>query len=179
MRIIAGKYRGRKLLPPKDDAIRPTGDRVKETVFNVIQFRVGGSRVLDLFSGSGALGIEALSRGADEVVFVDNSLSAVNLIKRNLERVEGKHSVRHCDYKDALIAQSGKFDIIFIDPPYQSGLGERAVDLILANGLLSDGGVIVFEHSSDIAFAVDDEKINVKTKKIGAATVDFLERTNG
>ena len=102
MRVVAGRYRGKKLLSPADDSVRPTTDRIKETVFNILQWEVEGARVLDLFAGSGALGIECLSRGAEEVVFVDKSPSSVALIKENLKGIQGNFRVVTADFAGVL-----------------------------------------------------------------------------
>ena len=177
MRIISGKYKGRKLMPPKDDNIRPTTDRIKETIFNVIQFKIQESRVLDLFSGTGALGIEALSRGADEVIFVDNNYASIQLINTNIERFEGDVSVLRCDFKDALSRQTKPFDLIFIDAPFEAITGNEAVKMVLEKNLLNRGGTIIFEHATKTPLSIEIPcDIIVKNKEMGSVTVDFLER---
>lgn len=177
MRIISGKYKGRKLMPPKDDNIRPTTDRIKETIFNVIQFKIQESRVLDLFSGTGALGIEALSRGADEVIFVDNNYASIQLINTNIERFEGNVSVLRCDFKDALSRQIKPFDLIFIDAPFEAITGNEAVKMVLEKNLLNRGGTIIFEHATKTPLSIEIPcDIIVKTKDMGSVTVDFLEK---
>ena len=102
MRIISGKYKGKQLKAPVSDNIRPTGDKVKQALFTKLQFFVCDKTVLDLFSGSGALGIEALSRGAKKVIFVDKDYRSVNLTKENLKGIDGNYKVIKCDYKSAL-----------------------------------------------------------------------------
>ncbi len=148
MRVITGTARGRKLREPKNMEIRPTSDVVKEALFNIIQFDVEGRRVLDLFAGTGQLGIEALSRGAAEAVFVDESAEAVRIIKENLEHCKIKATVRR---ENALsFLQSGeKFDIILLDPPYESGLIDKALAKIIQFDILSDGGIIVCETKKE------------------------------
>lgn len=178
MRIISGKYRGIVLDSPKNNAVRPTTDRIKETIFNIIQWDVNDARVLDLFAGSGALGIEALSRGAKEVIFVDNNANSLRLVNSNLAKIKENCSVFRNDYLDALRKVDGKFDLIFVDAPYMSGNGESAVDEIIKLDLLSDGGKVVYEHSTEMPYKGDiPENYNQRLKKMGTVCVDFLEKT--
>lgn len=147
MRIISGSRRGKKLLPPVGYDTRPTTDRVKESVFNIIQSFIPSERVLDLFAGSGALGIEALSRGCDHAVFIDGSRDALTVCRRNIEnsRFGEKSSVIQIDALKYLEKCTECFDIIFLDPPYNKGLLTRAAALIEKRGLLAEGGVMVCE----------------------------------
>ena len=176
MRIVAGRYRGRKLTPPSDDSVRPTTDRIKETVFNILQWDVEGARVLDLFAGSGALGIECLSRGAAEVVFADKSPASVALIRQNLKGIEGSYRVLTADFMGVLRSGEDKFDLIFIDPPYKSGLGELAVDAAFDLGRVAEGGTVVYEHSSELPFKCAREDLKVRTKVMGSVTVEFIRK---
>ena len=176
MRIVAGKYRGRKLTPPSDDSVRPTTDRIKETVFNILQWDVEGARVLDLFAGSGALGIECLSRGAAEVVFADKSPASVALIRQNLKGIEGSYRVLTADFTGVLRSGEDKFDLIFVDPPYKSGLGELAVDAAFDLGRVAEGGTVVYEHSSELPFKCAREDVKVRTKVMGSVTVEFIRK---
>lgn len=144
MRVITGSARGRKLKTPEDYDIRPTTDNVKESVFNIIQFDIPGRRVLDLFAGTGQLGIECLSRGAAEAVFIDKSRQAVNIVKDNLRTCALKGTVLQTDAID-YIKRCGKFDIIFVDPPYDSDLYEPVLKTVNLVDILSDGGIIVCE----------------------------------
>ena len=176
MRIVAGRYRGRRLTPPSDDSVRPTTDRIKETVFNILQWDVEGARVLDLFAGSGALGIECLSRGAAEVVFADKSPASVALIRQNLKGMEGSYRVLTADFTGVLRSGEDKFDLIFIDPPYKSGLGELAVDAAFDLGRVAEGGTVVYEHSSELPFKCAREDIKVRTKVMGSVTVEFIRK---
>jgi 16S rRNA (guanine966-N2)-methyltransferase len=144
MRIITGTARGRKLREPVGLDIRPTSDMVKESVFNIVQFDVEGRRVLDLFAGTGQLGLEALSRGADSVVFVDESRDAVRLVRENLKLCKFAGEVLQADALGYLEG-CGKFDLIFIDPPYDSGLADKALQKIFKFDILSDGGIIICE----------------------------------
>lgn len=146
MRIISGKYRGLKLAEFYGEDIRPTADRVKESLFNILYGNVAGARVLDLFCGSGNLGIECLSRGAEFVHFNDVSASSVKLLKQNLQKIkETAFSVTNLDYAACLARVSG-FDLIFIDPPYKLDIGLRALELIAERGVLNSGGIAVYER---------------------------------
>lgn len=144
MRVITGSARGRKLMEPKDRSIRPTTDMVKEALFSIVQFDVPGRRVLDLFAGTGQLGIEALSRGAKECVFVDASPASLALVKKNLDHcgLQGQ-TVR----SDALsyLKHAGTFDLVFVDPPYEAGLYGPVLDALFTFDILSHGGIILVE----------------------------------
>ena len=144
MRVITGSARGRKLKTPDTYDIRPTTDNVKESVFNIIQFDIEGRRVLDLFAGTGQLGIECLSRGAAEVVFVDQSRDAVRIVKENLKTCGLSAQVLQTDALSYL-RQAKPFDLIFVDPPYDSDLYESVLKTINLVDILSDGGIIVCE----------------------------------
>ena len=144
MRVITGKARGRKLKTPENYDIRPTSDQVKESIFNIIQFDIEGRRVLDLFAGTGQLGIECLSRGAAEVVFIDQSREAVKIIRDNLKTCGLEAAVLQMDAV-SFLRGCGKFDLIFIDPPYESSLYEEVLKIINSVDILSDGGIIICE----------------------------------
>ena len=176
MRVISGKYRGRKLMSPADDRVRPTTDRIKETVFNILQWQVEGARVLDLFAGSGALGIECLSRGAAEVVFVDRDPSSVALIKQNLKGIEGVWRVVASDFMGVLRSGESKFDLIFIDPPYKSGLGEVAVNAAFDMHRVAEGGTVVYEHSTELPYENKRDDVVCRTKVMGSVTVEFIRK---
>ena len=142
MRIIAGKYKAKRLNSPKTDLTRPTLDRVKEALFNIIQFQVQDAVVLDLFAGTGALGIEALSRGAKEAIFCDKVPEAVKVIKQNVINTNNldKAIIINKDYKNALenvSKQNKKFDIIFLDPPYKTNLAIESLQKIIMSNLLT------------------------------------------
>lgn len=150
MRVITGAARGCKLLEPIGMDIRPTSGKLKETVFNIIQFDIEGRRVLDLFAGTGQLGIEALSRGAASTVFVDKSRDAVKLIRENLKRCKMTAEVIEGDSL-AFISRGAKFDLIFLDPPYDTALLDKALGEIIRFDILSDGGIIICETMRDNA----------------------------
>ena len=145
MRIIAGKHRGRVLAPIRGMAIRPTPDRVKESLFQILSARMAGARVLDLFAGSGALGIECLSRGADEVIFNDSAKDSVLLIQKNLRLAGEESKVTNLDFRTLLNRAEGKFDLIFCDPPYKEAFLTEILDTVRARGLLSDNGLVIYE----------------------------------
>ena len=144
MRVITGSARGRKLKTPETWDIRPTTDNVKEAVFNIIQFDVEGRRVLDLFAGTGQLGIEALSRGAAEAVFVDRDREAVKIVRENLKSCGLQAQVRQ---EEALgtLRRAEQFDLIFVDPPYDAGLYGEVLQTIKSVDKLTDGGIIICE----------------------------------
>ena len=151
MRVISGTARGRRLkeLPGLDT--RPTTDKVKESVFNIIQFDIEGRRVLDLFGGTGQMGIEALSRGAKSAVFVDLSPAAAGIIRQNLATVGFTDSARviQSDWRAFVSGCREKFDLIFLDPPYQGSMLENALETIAAIDILSENGIIVCESPLD------------------------------
>lgn len=147
MRVITGTARGRSLQTLEGEDVRPTSDRIKEAVFSIIQFEIEGRRVLDLFAGSGQLGIEALSRGAEKAVFVDANAQAVSVVRQNLLKCgfEKNSIVLNTDAFTYLVsgARGDVFDIAFLDPPYRMGLVQKALPLVAAN--MSAGGVILCE----------------------------------
>lgn len=144
MRVITGSARGRKLKTPEGMDIRPTTDNVKESLFNILQFDIEGRRVLDLFAGTGQLGIECLSRGAGEVVFIDRDRRALQIVRENLKTCGLTAPVLQ---QEALsyLRSCGCFDLIFVDPPYDAGLYEDVLKTINSVDILSDGGIIVCE----------------------------------
>ncbi len=148
MRVITGKARGVQLKTPDGMLTRPTGDRVKEALFSIINFDIPGAKVLDLFGGTGQLGIEALSRGAESAVFVDAREDACNLIRENLKRtkLDREGRVVRADYLDYLGRCREKFSIIFLDPPYAEVFLENALNRITEIDILQSGGIIVTER---------------------------------
>ena len=148
MRVISGTARGIVLKTPEGMTTRPTADRVKEALFSIIQFDIPGSKILDLFGGTGQLGIEALSRGALSAVFVDSHEAACRLIRENLKRVnfQAKAQVIRNDYRAFLKICNQKFDIIFLDPPYAEDFLENSLKMITEIDILQSGGIIVTER---------------------------------
>lgn len=148
MRVITGKARGTQLKTPDGMLTRPTADRVKEALFSIINFDIPGARVLDLFGGTGQLGIEALSRGARNAVFVDAREDACRIIRENLKRtkLEGQGSVIRCDYLDYLRRCKEQFDIVILDPPYAEVFLENALNCIAEIDILQTDGIIVTER---------------------------------
>lgn len=148
MRVITGKARGVALKTPEGMQTRPTADRVKEALFSIIQFDIPGCRVLDLFGGTGQLGIEALSRGAKSAVFVDASDAACKLIRENLKRtkLENDAKVIRSDYLEYLRRCHETFDVIFLDPPYAEVFLENSLNYITEIDILQTNGIIVTER---------------------------------
>nr|WP_314278524.1 16S rRNA (guanine(966)-N(2))-methyltransferase RsmD [uncultured Peptostreptococcus sp.] len=178
MRVISGSARGLKLNTPSDDKIRPTTDRVKESMFNIIQDLVYDSQVLDLFAGSGALGIEALSRGANRVVFSDKSPDSIKIVKSNIEKVKlsNKSLVLNYDFKRCLSkmgSENQKFDLVFVDPPYYKGLFEEVLATIRDNDILNKDGVVILEHDANTKIGHVDGLEVYKEKKYGITMLTF------
>ena len=173
MRVIAGKARHLQLKTPNGDDVRPTTDRIKETLFNILQCDIPGCRFLDLFAGSGGIGIEALSRGARECVFVDNAREPLRVIKENLAFTGLLRGARIIP-GDALSAigalereHHAPFDIIFMDPPYASGLDEQALKRLSASSLVNDDTLIIVEQTKDRDFSFADRSgFEIEREKI-------------
>lgn len=178
MKIISGKYKGRVLEGFDIAGTRPTMDRVKESLFAMIQSYLEDATVLDLFAGSGNLGIEALSEGAKEIYLVDKNKKACQVIKRNMNKIGIEASDIFCgDYKNALKKyqeQSIKFDIIFLDPPYQTDLVKKSIEIIEKYELLSKSGIIVAESNTLDKIICSDKLEIVKSKKYGDKVVAIL-----
>ncbi len=154
---------------------RPTTDRVKESVFNIIQFEIYGKRVLDLFAGSGALGIEAISRGASHATFVDANRAACEVVRKNLNhtRLEEQATVVQGTYDGFLQSAKTPFDLVFLDPPYASDFAANAVGLLKTRGLLADGAVVVVEHDRPLTDPVYNG-FSKKEYRYGKTFVTFL-----
>ncbi|OGW86284.1 MAG: 16S rRNA (guanine(966)-N(2))-methyltransferase RsmD [Omnitrophica bacterium RIFCSPHIGHO2_02_FULL_46_11] len=182
MRIIGGTLKRRKLRFPKTYATRPVTDRAKETIFNVLGTLCEGAIVLDLFAGSGSLGIEALSRGAKEVYFVDSARIAVSCIERNLGDLvltRGAH-VLQLTVPGAisnLKKQDKKFDLIFLDPPHNKGLIKKILNVLGHSDILNSFGTIVVGHSNHEGLPEHLEKLRCQRSiKLGQTFISFLER---
>lgn len=166
MRIISGCRRGHKLHEFAGDDVRPTTDRVKEAIFNLIQFDISNAAVLDMFAGSGALSLEALSRGAKFATLIDSDKNSVSIIKKNIEelRFGDVCEVRTQSCLDYAKGTDKSFDIIFLDPPYNRGLIEPALKAIADNDLLNEDGIIVLE-SDNTDFKSDFNGLAIKKQK--------------
>lgn len=161
MRIIAGEKRGCRLSAPKGYDTRPTLDRVKESLFGILQFEIAGKRVLDLFAGSGGLGLEALSRYADFAVFCDSSRESIATVRENIKKLgyEDRCEVYHCDWETAvsdMAAKGERFDIAFLDPPYGADIAAKAAERLYQLNLLNPGFIIAIEHDSGLPPELSD-----------------------
>ncbi len=150
MRVITGSLKGKRLIPPQGRDVRPTSDRVKEGIFSALHFDIEGRRILDLFAGSGQLGIEALSRGAESCVFVDSSKESVGIIKANIDscKLNEKSKVFQSDFASFCAMSRDTFDYVFLDPPYSAGLLTPAIKAVLP--LMSDYGAVICEHPPEV-----------------------------
>lgn len=178
MRVISGKVRGLKLNSPEGMDTRPTLDRVKEAVFSMLTPLLSDAVVLDLFAGSGALGIESISRGASKAYFIDNSQSAFDCLKRNISaaKFEKVSILKRMSADDFLNSCDKKFDIIFLDPPYSQNLYAKTLQTIADRKLLSENGVIVAEWDYEIGFTNNNQQFEVfKEKKYGRVGITVLK----
>ena len=181
MRIVAGKYRGLKLNEFEYDNIRPTIDRVREAIFNKIQFRVLNANVLDLFGGTGAVSLEFVSRGSN-VITVDNNPNSVKLIKQNFSKAKIAPKLLEMDYMKALKKLKSDnlvFDIIFLDPPFASDFADNALEFISKNEMLTSDGIIVYEHVLDKEVKIPELLEVVDEKKYGTVKVTYIGCKNG
>lgn len=174
MRVDSGKYKGRRLLENKYDHIRPTTDKVRQALFVKLQFFLPDKNVLDLFCGTGAMGIEALSRGAGKVVFVDKDYRSVNMTKENLRNLGIDQKVFKCDAITFLMQCKECFDLIILDPPYKSGLYEKVLPIIYDKKLVSADGIVVCEHASGDEFYYGNFQV-FDEKKYGNITLTYLK----
>lgn len=181
MRIISGTARGTKLETLEGLDTRPTLDRVKEALFSKIQNYIYNAEVLDLFSGSGSLGIECISRGAKKAILCDNSKKAIQIIKRNVEKshLKSQIDIINKDYKKALEdVKQQKFDIIFLDPPYKTDFGINAIKIIMENQNLEERGLIVFETDREEEYINTIYKFAkiIDIRKYGRVKLIFIGR---
>jgi 16S rRNA (guanine(966)-N(2))-methyltransferase RsmD len=181
MRIITGKARGLHLNVPKNYDVRPTADRVKESLFNIIGSKIVDAAVLDLFAGSGNLGLESWSRGARLVQFVDNSRVSLRLTESNIQkcRAEAECKVLKHDAEaavDLLYKQGQRFDLVFVDPPYNKGWVQKILVKLEKNPILAESGWLVAEHSmhDDIAIAVSDGYEIFRRQQYGETVLTFI-----
>ena len=180
MRIIGGKYRSRVLAEFAGQDVRPTSDRAKESLFNILSLKLYGARVLDLFCGSGALGLESLSRGAKEVVFNDFAKDSLSILKKNLATLKipangDEAKLSNADYLVYLESARGQFDMIFIDPPYLFDYGIKALEKIAQRGLLTENGVAVYERDRPFDGEIEGlEKYD--ERKYGKTYITFFRK---
>ena len=176
MKIISGKYKGRNIEGFMIDGTRPTMDRVKESLFAMIQNYINESNILDLFSGSGNLAIESLSEGAKSIT-LDSNYKAIKVINNNLKNIGIDNAkVLNMDYKKAIETLKEKFDIIFLDPPYKTNYIEEAIKLITKYDILSNEGIIVCESDSLDRIIYDDNYKAIKDKKYGDKYIVILKK---
>ncbi|KJJ84302.1 hypothetical protein OMAG_001765 [Candidatus Omnitrophus magneticus] len=154
MRIIGGEYRGRKIIFPDSELVRPTKDRIRQAVFNMLSDNVQGARVIDLFSGSGAYGLEAVSRGAETADFVDNNKEAIETIHSNIKHlgVQSKTQVIEGDvFKiiEQLSREEKKYNFLFADPPYKQNMAKKLLNTQILSDILTRSSLLVFEHSAE------------------------------
>ncbi len=174
MRIIAGKHRGRVLAAFGEQDIRPTPDRVKESLFQILSGYLRGARVLDLFAGSGALGLECLSRGAEEVIFNDSSKESLLVLRKNLNAFGERAEVLNMDFSSCLMRVGGTFDLIFCDPPYRLDLAEEIMGRVEERGLLRENGLIVYESEREIPVSAPFEIAD--KREYGRVKIFLLKR---
>ena len=184
MRIVGGEFRGRKLATPEGHTIRPTTDRTRETVFNMLShrtgFRLDGARVLDLFAGTGALGCESLSRGARFCVFIEESVEGRGLIRENVETfgLTGRSKIYRRDAtRLGGVGTFEPFDLLLADPPYGKGLGEKALVSARDGGWLKPDGLAVIEEAGNVAFETPDGFSLEDERSIGESVVRFLRNS--
>ena len=179
MQIITGKYKGRKLVSLDTEKTRPTLARVKESIFAFVRDEIENSIVLDLFAGSGAMGIEAISEGAKKVYFVDNNKDAKKIISKNLINVKEDYEIKIADYLDALKEFKNRnllFDLVFLDPPYKSDYGEKAISMLKDLKLLKNNAIIVFEQTTENCLQNPlNGFIIEKSRKYGIVNVSILK----
>ena len=184
MRIISGKARGTKLYTLEGENTRPTLDRVKESIFNIIQNEIEGAKILDLFAGSGAIGLEFLSRGAEKAVLCDKSKEAINIIKKNVEKthMEPNTQIYNMDFENCLEKiKNEQFDIIYLDPPYATDYIFRAIQKITKLEIVLKQGLIIIETDDEQRVEKEIEKTEteiVDKRKYGRATIIFLKLKN-
>lgn len=182
MRIVGGEFRGRPLAGPRDQSIRPTTDRARESLFNVLQHawpdRLEGARVLDLFAGTGALGLEALSRGAAHCLFIEESAEGRGLIRQNVEAfgLQGRTKIFRRDATSLGSAGTiAPFTLLFADPPYGKGMGERALQAAAEGGWLVPGALCIVEETASVPFVPGHEFVLADERHYGDTVVRFLD----
>lgn len=176
MRVIAGKMRGTNLENPKDRRVRPTTDRIKEDLFNIIMPYIPNSLFLDLFSGSGAIGIEAISRGCKKSIFVDNNMDSFRLIKKNIKKTKciEQSTVIKKDAISFVNTTKDKFDVIFLDPPYNYEKLKNLIENVVKCDILCKDGILIVEHDKNIPLEPVEKLVNIKTKSYSLTSIDFF-----
>jgi len=180
MRIISGTSKGRKLVTPKSQSLRPTSDRVKESIFNILRIEMEGKVVLDLFAGTGNLGIEALSRGAKKAIFVEKGRQAIRLIQKNLSQLgleEWSEIVpRDANRAIGILKQRGEsFDVILMDPPYEKGLIQKTLMKLRSHPIYKKDSILVIEHNKREPLPVTLAGWNlIRQRQIGDTLISFL-----
>lgn len=180
MRIISGKARGTKLYTLEGETTRPTLDRVKESLFNIIQEKIVESSFLDVFSGSGAIGLEAASRGAKEVILCEKDKNAIKVIKKNIEKTHLEVTLYETSFENMLEKINEKFDIIYIDPPYKTNLVYETVNKLINLDLLKTDSLIIVETDEEERVEQALKKLNVnivKKRKYGRVHLIFLNKS--
>lgn len=182
MRIVGGRLRGARLVAPGGNRVRPTSDKVRESIFNILahgvdDFEIEGARVIDLFAGTGALGCEALSRGARFCLFVDDAPASRGLIRQNIENLELTGVTRVFRRDAARLGPAGSvkpFDLLFADPPYGQGLAERGLAAAVEGGWLTPGAVCVLEERADAGLTPPEGFVLLEKRRYGDTAVTFL-----
>ena len=168
LRIIGGRWRSRKLSFLNAPNLRPTPDRVRETLFNWLQGSISNARCLDLFAGSGALGLEALSRGAAEVIFIEKNRTTIVQLKQNLALLKASSPIINNDAKNYLREEIQPFDIIFLDPPFRKNFLPDCLDVIIERRLLNEGGLVYLEQEAETNYHWQDWQLTaIKETKAG------------
>ena len=173
MRIISGKYKGKKLRGFNIEGTRPTMDRIKESLFGMIQTHIPNSIVLDLFAGSGSLGLEAISNGAKKCYLIDKNIEAIKIIKENSQNIDENLKIMNIDYKKFLKNTEEKFDIIFLDPPYKENQMDKSLRIIEERDLLNEKGIVICEYE------IGNPKTNlklIKEKSYGPKKIKIFEK---
>lgn len=177
MRIITGRARGKKLVTLEGKDVRPTSDKIKESLFNILQFNIEGRIFLDLFAGSGQIGLEAISRGAEKAVFVDSSKKSIAVIEQNVQHTgfTAESKVVNADSLMYIRHTAEKFDVAFIDPPYKTGILQEVLPYVAE--AMNEGGIIVCEHPADEEVPEDlGEFVKLKDYKYGKIILTSYRR---